>query len=113
MFLIHTTDENKIYDILNDSYLKSSSKTKNVRLFGHKEGSKYIYLRLGKRNDYGNFYLDYRLLLENTFYLQIGWKAIPTTEKINGKKLTEKQLLDILKNFNNKVNYQIKKIKRK
>ncbi len=114
MFLIHTTDENKINDILNDGYLKSSNKTKNVRMYGHPEGSKYIYLRLGKRDDYANLYLDYRLLLENTFYLQVGWQAVPTTEKIDGKKLTENQLLEVLKKFNNKINYyKQKKIKEK
>ncbi len=111
MYLIHTTDENYIYNILNDGFLKSSNKTKNVRLFGKKEGSPYIYLRIGKRSDYANIYLDYKLLLENVFYLQTGWSAIPSTEKIDGRKLTQEQLIELLKNFNNKVNYYIKKNK--
>ncbi len=111
MYLIHTTDENNIYKILNDGTLKSSLKTKNVRLYGNKEGSKYIYLRLGKKNDYANIYLDPKLLLENVFYLQTGWHAIPITEKIDGKNLTENDLIDLLKKFNNRVNYYIKQNK--
>jgi len=113
MYLIHTTDEKSLYNILLDGKLRSSKETKNVRLFGYKEGSKYIYLRLGKKNDYANIYLDSKLLLENIFYLQLGWSGEPTTEKIDGRKLTEEQLLELLKNFNNKVNAYINKNKNK
>jgi hypothetical protein len=108
MYLIHTTDENNILKILEDGKLKSSSNTKNVRLYGKSEGSKYIYLRLGKKNDYANFVLDKKLLLENVFYLQTGWSAIPLSEKIDGKTLSENQLDEILKKFNENVNNYIK-----
>lgn len=111
MYLIHTTDENKLYKILLDGKLLSSRKTKNVRLYGHKEGSKYIYLRLGKKKDYANIYLDPKLLLKNTFYLQIGWSGEPSTERIDGRKLSEKQLLELLDNFNKKINMYINKNK--
>lgn len=89
--------------ILKDKYLKSSDKTNNVRLCDKK--SKYIYLRLCKRNDiYGNMYLDNKLLLDNIFYLQVGWNGDITTSKIDGIKLNEVELNDILKKFNYKIN---------
>lgn len=48
MYLLHNTDETKIFEILSDGKLKSSFKTKNIRLYGKEEGSKYIYLRLNQ-----------------------------------------------------------------
>ena len=104
MYLIHTIDENNLMNILEDGYLKSSSKTKNIRMYGRKEGSKYIYLRLNKKNDLGNLYIDFKLLLECTFYLNVGWKGEITedTIKIKGKDLTVDKLKDLLKKFNTK-----------
>ena len=109
MNLIHTTSEDNILKILEDGKLKSSSQTKNIRMYGKKNGSKYIYLRLGKKKDYGNLVLDYKLLLENKFYLQIGWSGEPNTEIIDGALLTETKLINLLKNFNKRVNEYIKK----
>lgn len=84
--LIHSTDPNNIISILKDKYFKSSNKTNNIRMSGNHK-SKYIFLRLGKRNDiYGNIYLDNKLLLDNIFYLQVGWNGYPTTCKIDGRK---------------------------
>lgn len=104
MYLIHTIDENNLVNILDDGYLKPSSKTKNVRMYGQKQGSKYIYLRLNKKNDIGNLYLDINFLLKCTFYLNIGWKGEVTNEtiKVKGKELTEEKLKDLLKKFNTK-----------
>ena len=66
-------------------------------------GSKYIYLRLDQKNDYGNLYLDSKLLLDNIFYLQNGWHGEPVTEKIDGRKLTLIQLNKILSDFRKQV----------
>jgi len=44
MYLIHTAFEEDILLILKDGYLKSSYQTGNIRIFGHKSGSKYIYI---------------------------------------------------------------------
>lgn len=49
MFLIHSSDVNYLFKILKDGYMKSSSETKNIRMFGQPHGSKYVYLRLGKK----------------------------------------------------------------
>lgn len=103
MYLLHNTDESYIYKILSDGKLKSSSKTKNVRMFGQPSGSKYIYLRLNQKKDYGNLYLDPKLLLENIFYLQTGWHGEPVSEKIDGRKLTFTQLNKILSDFRKQV----------
>ena len=107
--VIHSTDPNNIISILKDKYLKSSNKTNNLRLCGfHK--SKYIFLRLGKRNDtYGNMHLDNKLLLDNIFYLNVGWHGDPTTSKIDGRKLNVVELNDILKKFKYKINKASKK----
>jgi hypothetical protein len=104
MHLIHTTDEDNIYQILKNGKLMSSSKTKNVRMYGQPEGSKYIYLRLGKPGDFGNIVLDNTLLLDNVFYLQTGWSGEPVTQKIDGRKLTLNELNELLDNFNKEVN---------
>jgi hypothetical protein len=91
--------EEDIFKILSDGYLKSSNKTSNVRLFGRKEGSKYIYLRLNKINDYGNFILDEKLLLENNFYLKTGWTGElieKDTKLYKGTELTLPKLRNIV-----------------
>lgn len=111
MYLIHTNfGESEILKILQDGKLKSSSKTKNIKLTGI-NGSKYIYLRLGKHNDYGNFYFNSELLLKNKFYLQTGWKYNPVSTKYDGTKLTKDKLKEILTKFNNNVNKYIKENK--
>lgn len=109
MYLIHNISNKKnIYKILKDGYLKPSSKTKNIQMSGY--NTKYIFLRLNKKNDEANIYLDYRLLLDTVFYLNIGWSGDVTNNsiKIDGTKLDEKQLKQILKIFNEKVNNYIK-----
>lgn len=103
MYLLHNTDESNIFKILSDGKLKSSSKTKNIRMYGHLQGSKYIYLRIEQKKDCGNLYLDSRLLLENVFYLQTGWHGEPIEEKIDGRKLTEKELKILLTEFKKRV----------
>lgn len=103
MYLVHNTDELYLGKILLDGKLKSSSKTKNIRMYGHPSGSKYIFLRLSQKNDFGNLYLDSKLLLENVFYLHTGWHGEPVTEMIDGRKLTLRQLNKILIEFKKQV----------
>lgn len=74
MYLSHSTEDNNIYKILKDNKMKSSSKTKNVRLYGSQKGSTYIFLRLNIHNDiFDNLYFDAKLLLKHVFYLHVGW----------------------------------------
>jgi len=106
MYLIHNIlGENNLYDILTDGYLKPSSKTENVKGYGRPEGTKYIFLRLNKRNDIGNLYFSNELLLHCTFYLNIGWHDEITTNtiKINGKTLNQNQLNILLSDYNKKM----------
>lgn len=107
MYLIHSLDEGQLLDILKDKYLKSSKVTKNVRMFGHPRGSKYIYVRLGKKKDFATLYLDSELLLEQNFYLNIGWKVNPTSSVIKGNNLNKTKLEDLLSDFNKRVNNYI------
>ena len=102
MYLIHNIFGNEFDDykkILTDGKLKSSSKTNNIKMYGWDEGSKYIFLRIDQKGDYGNLYLDYKLLLETNFYLHTGWNGEPQGEKINGKKLSLEQLDTLLDDF--------------
>jgi len=106
MYLLHTIFGNEFDDykkILTDGKLKSSSKTKNIKMYGWDEGSKYIFLRIDQKGDYANLYLDYKLLLETNFYLHTGWKGEPHGEKINGKKLTLEQLDTLLDDFKKEI----------
>jgi hypothetical protein len=104
MKLLHTTDQENIINILRDGYLRSSVETKNIRMFGQPHGSSYIYLRIAKNNDYGNLVLSSKLLLNNSFYLNTGWKAEPDNTKLyNGFTLNKKNKNNILKNFSKKV----------
>jgi hypothetical protein len=103
MFLIHSTDENRILDILKDNYLKSSNITNHIRMNGNQK-SPYIFLRLGKRNDTQyQLCFDSKLLLDNDFYLQVGWNGYPTTTKIQGKKLNVIKFSELLKEYNRKI----------
>lgn len=111
MHLIHTTFEKNILNILKDGYLRSSYQTKNVKMYGQHQGSRYIYLRLDKKNDYGNFILDENLLLENNFYLKIGWTGEADTEKKNmykSENYNKNSLKKIIQQFNQMVNNYLK-----
>lgn len=115
MHLIHTTFgavEEDILKILKDGYLRSSKQTKNIKMYGMEEGSSYIYLRLCKKSDYGNFILDENLLLENNFYLKTGWSGEAETEKINmykGVDYNKNKLNKLIHKFNQMVNNYLKK----
>lgn len=107
MYLIHNIlGQNNLYNILTDGQLKPSSKTGNIKGYGLTGGSKYIYLRLDKKNDIGNLYFNSELLLNCVFYLNVGWHGEITTNtiKIDGKKLDKIQLNLLLTDFNKKVN---------
>jgi hypothetical protein len=76
MQLIHSTDNDNIYKILKNGKMRSSLKTKNVRMYGIEKGSKYIFLRLKTQNDiHDNLCFDINLLLYNVFYLHVGWSG--------------------------------------
>lgn len=112
MYLIHTAFEEDILSILKDGYLKSSYQTGNIRMFGQETGSKYIYLRLGKRNDWGNLILDSNLLLENNFYLKTGWSGEAFTANNNlvkGNDYNSNTLKKLIQQFNIVVNKYYKK----
>ena len=67
MHLLHTVfgEKNKILSILKSGYLLSSSDSKKPS--SGKE-LKYVFMRLEKKGDYGNFVLDNQLLLKNNFF---------------------------------------------
>lgn len=112
MHLIHTSSEKDILQILQDGSLKSSYQTGNIKMFGHKHGSKYIYLRLGKAKDFGNFVLDSNLLLENNFYLKTGWSGeafISNDNLYKGKDFNSFTLKKLISKFNVLVNKYYKK----
>ena len=48
MYLLHNICEKSkfIKTILDDGYLRSSYKTKNVKMYGQEKGSQFIYLRI-------------------------------------------------------------------
>jgi hypothetical protein len=95
-------------DIIKSGKLKSSSKTKNVGMFGRTKGSKHIFLRIDQDYDLGNFYLDPSFLLNTSFYLQIGWDdGYPNTKKIDGRTLSKKQLEQLLQQFSKEVKKHI------
>jgi hypothetical protein len=101
MYLLHNT--NSEAKILRDGELKPSAITKNIQLYGLEPGSPYIYLRLKIKNDSAPFKLDYKLLLEHEFYLNVGWFVEPTSKIIDGRKLTANELKDLLTDFRKKV----------
>jgi hypothetical protein len=95
-------------DILKSGKLRSSSKTKNVGMFGRTKGSKHIFLRIDQKNDIGNLYLDPSFLLNTSFHLQLGWDdGYPNTKKIDGRKLSQEQLEQLLQQFAKEVKKDI------
>lgn len=92
-----------LYKILTDGFLKSSSKTKNVQLYGIEKGSPYIFLKMAKIKSIGGtvLILDEKLLLEHIFYLHIGWNAEvdKNEKKYIGKELSSSELAKILNKF--------------
>jgi len=93
----------QLYKILNDEFLKSSSKTKNVHLYGIKKGTPYIFLKIPSSSSFSGItlILDEKLLLEHNFYLHIGWKAEvdKNEKKYIGKELSSSELAKILNKF--------------
>jgi hypothetical protein len=97
---------------LKDGYLRSSYQTGNIKMYGQSKGSYYIYLRLEKKNDYGNFILDENLLLENNFYLKTGWTGEADTDKSNIYKsddFNKNTLKKLIQKFNQMVNNYLNK----
>jgi hypothetical protein len=105
---------NILYTILEDGFLKSSSKTKNIQLYGSKKGSPYIFLKLpiGKNMILNTLVLDEKLLLENNFYLHTGWSGEVNKDekKYIGKELTQLQLSKILNNFEKDIHKFLSKL---
>lgn len=123
MFLYHNIFGNKktLIKILESKYLLPSSITKNVNMFGHKTGSPYIFMMINNSNTKTNnnkiadLKFNPSLLLDNNFYLNIGWKAKPESHKdiIIGSKLTLPKLKELLKSFINNVNIYLKTLENK
>jgi hypothetical protein len=97
-----------LHKILEDGFLKSSSKTKNVKLYGREKGSPYIFLSLpiGKEVIMTTLVLDEKLLLEHSFYLHTGWsgEVNKNEKKYIGKELTSPELSKILNKFEKDIN---------
>ncbi len=97
-------DQPKIlYKMLEDGFMKSSSKTKNVKLYGREKGSPYIFLRLqiGVGILATTLILDEKLLLEHSFYIHPGWtgEVDKNEKKYVGKELSSSELSKILNKF--------------
>lgn len=98
-----------LYKILDDGFLKSSSKTKNSQLYGLEKGSPYIFLRVpnGVGGQGITLILDEKLLLEHSFYLHAGgWsgEVNKNDKKYIGKELSSSELSKILNKFEKDIN---------
>jgi hypothetical protein len=106
LYLQHRTSADEL-KILQDGFLKSSSKT-GISHWRGEDKSIWIYTRintdLDRYDGFADFYLDHSLLLHTKFILQVGWQGeedIKTRDIIDGTKLTKKKLRDILLAFKN------------
>lgn len=117
--LVGADKETKL-KILKSGKLLSSNKTKNVKLFGHEEGSKFIFLQMDSKSFLPKgcpspFYsaqkieLSSDLLLESDFYLKRGWSGDSLLNAFHfpGRELNERKKNKILKNFCNSVKSQL------
>ena len=110
MLLQHSVagpDFETIYSILKSGKLKSSSITKNVRMFGWEEGSPYVFLNIKDlvKNYWTRFVINSDFLLTKKFCLNLGWHADCDKDYIiDGKKLTKYKLNKILKEYKDKIN---------
>jgi len=106
-----------IMSILEDGFLRRSKETKNYKMAGEedKETHKYIYLQINLRKNESQrtFTLNMDLLLEQTFWLNIGWKGKKTDSsiRVNGTKLTKEELDTIMCEFRKTVKRNIKERK--
>ena len=111
ILLGHNTNPliSNIYKILQSGYLKSGKETGITRFSGDRpELQEYIYLMvvgLNKSKTGFRFELDYELLLDNIFYLNVGWRGEPSDDavKINGKKIDKIKLNATLETYAKKV----------
>jgi hypothetical protein len=96
-----------LYKILDDGFLKSSSKTKNSKLYGNNKGSPYIFLKIpiGVGSMATTLILDEKLLLEHNFYLHNGWtgEVDKNEKKYIGKELSSTELSKILNKFKKEI----------
>jgi hypothetical protein len=104
MFLLHNVFEKYsiIKKILEEGFLKSSIKTKKTGMLKNNKVSQFIYLRISQKGDNSaDLFLDPKILLSCIFYLNIGWhgEIYEKTTKIDGRKLTEIQLNEVLNKF--------------
>jgi hypothetical protein len=109
-------DVKLLYKILTDGFLKSSSKTKNVKLYGSEKGTPYIFVLIEKieRLSGITLILDEKLLLEHNFYLHIEWKAgiVKNEKKYIGKELSSSELSKILNKFIKDTQKNIQRLKK-
>lgn len=92
MEIIHSiTDPNKnVKKILKDGFLRPSKETKNVQLYGIKEGSKYNFLKFQLEGDpSATFTFSPEFLLNKPFYLNISWIGESKDAPIIVKTLSE------------------------
>lgn len=110
MLLQHSVagpDFETIYSILKSGKLKSSSITKNVRMFGEEEGSPYVFLNIKDlvKNYWTRFVINSDFLLTKKFCLNLGWRTDCDKDYIiDGKKLSKYKLNKILKEYKDKIN---------
>ena len=100
-------DFGTIYSILKSGKLKSSSITKNIRMFGWEEGSPYVFLNIKElvKNYWTRFVINSDFLLTKKFCLNLGWQADCDKDYIiDGKKLSKYKLNKILKEYKDKIN---------
>jgi hypothetical protein len=101
--LQHFSPIDNHYLIVKDGFLKSSSKTNNIALFG--KPSKWIYTRLdtdiNKYDHHYHFLLDENLLLHTKFILNTSWLSEDNKPNyiIDGTTLTKQKLHKILDKF--------------
>jgi hypothetical protein len=117
------TNKTIIRTILEDGFLRNANTTKNSKMTGNinesnydKNAGKTIYFEInliGKRQSHPTFILDISLLMEQIFWLNIGWQAGITDNsiKINPKNITKENLTNILTEFQNEVIEDHKKTK--
>lgn len=93
-----------LYKILKDGKLMSSRKTRNVKMFGWQEGSPYIFFNIQREHDqFHTFILNPLFLLKHKFYLEVGWGGEPRSKIINGRDMTSRRLLSLLRTYNKQI----------
>ena len=109
LYLLHTSfghDNTRFLKILQSGFLKPSSETGAVGVYGSPR-SKAVYTRIKTKKDVSaHFEIDYRVLLESKFTMHIGWTsedADTPDDIIDGTKLTLSELKKMILEFKRQV----------